>query len=361
MRKLKNRMNQLKIAILYQSKSPPEVDGIVKPMKESGYSDSGADIAFALQQKNIGLITRVSSPNVHKDYDWVFPDSENGIKNAIEKGANLLWLNTVLYSNHPVLKFIKKNILIVGQEPNSVEIFDDKFYTNTLLKEKSLPIASSYLLTSNELKTINLVFPLVVKPVRGRGSQGVIIVQNENELQQKVGNIITSKKYGNKVIVEEYLPGKEITITIMPPGNYTINNRNLKKDNYWALPPVERFNHVDGIAPYNGIVAVINNSKIISNNELKSKEIKEIANKCELAANILGAKAPIRIDCRKNKNDEYLIFDLNMKPNMTGASRPHRKNQDSLTMIAAKGIGWTYSDLILNILSQNWKLGLTSK
>ena len=50
-----------------------------------------------------------------------------------------------------------------------------------------------------------------------------------------------------------------------------------------------------------------------------------------------------------------------MKPNMTGASRPHRKNQDSLTMIAAKGIGWTYSDLILNILSQNWKLGLTPK
>lgn len=354
-------MNQFKVAILYQSKSPPEVDGIIKPMKESGYSDSGADIAFALQLKNIGLITPVSFPNIQKDYDWVFPDSENGIKNAIEKGANLLWLNTVLYSNHPVLKFIDKNILIVGQKPNSVEIFDDKFYTNALLKEKLLPIASSYLLTSDEKKIIPLEFPLVVKPVRGRGSQGVVIVKNEKALKQSIKNLITSKKYGTKVIVEEYLPGKEITITIMPPGNYTINNRNHKKNDYWVLPPVERFNHIDGIAPYNRIVAVINNSRIISNNELKSKEIKEITNNCELAAKVIGAKAPIRIDCRKNKNNEYLIFDLNMKPNMTGASRPHRKNQDSLTMIAAKGIGWTYSDLILNILSQNWKLGLTSR
>lgn len=349
-------MNQLKIAILYQSKSPPEIDGIVKPMKESGYSDSGADIAFALQQKTFELITPVYCPKAQMDYDWVFPDSENGIKKAIEKGANLLWLNTILYSNHPILKFIEKNILIVGQEPNSVEIFDDKFYTNSLLKEKSLPIALSYLLTSDKLKIINLEFPLVVKPVRGRGSQGVVIVQNKKELQQKVRNLITSKKYGNKVIAEEYLPGKEITITVMPPGNYTINNRKLKKNNHWALPAVERFNHIDGIAPYNGIVAVINNSRIISNQELKLKEIKVIANKCELAAKIIGSKAPIRIDCRKNKNDEYMIFDLNMKPNMTGASRPHRKNQDSLTMIAAKGIGWTYSDLILNILSQNWKL-----
>ncbi len=349
-------MNQLKIAILYQSKSPPEVDGIVKPMKESGYSDSGADIAFVLQQKKFELITPVYYPKVQMDYDWVFPDSENGIKKAIEKGANLLWLNTILYFNHPILKFIEKNILVVGQEPNSVELFDNKFYTNSLLKEKALPVALSHIITSDELKIIDFEFPLVVKPIRGRGSQGVIIVQNEIELQQHVKNLITSKKYGNKVIAEEYLPGKEITITVMPPGSYNINNRNKKKKDYWALPAVERFNHIDGIAPYSGTIAVINNSRIISNNELKSKEIKKIAYYCELAAQIINAKAPIRIDCRKNKNDEYMIFDLNMKPNMTGTSRTHRKNQDSLTMIAAKGIGWDYSDLILNILSQNWKL-----
>ena len=53
-------MNQLRTAILYQSKSPPEVDGIIKPMKESGYSDSGADIAFTLQQKGIELITPIT-------------------------------------------------------------------------------------------------------------------------------------------------------------------------------------------------------------------------------------------------------------------------------------------------------------
>jgi len=349
-------MDALKVAILYQSKTPLKINGIVKPMKDGGYSDSGADIAFELQQNNVDIITPVNSPNIKNNFDWVFPDSDVGIKAAIEKGVSLFWLNTVLYSKHPILRFIDKNLLIVGQEPEKVEIFDDKFYTNTFLREKSLPIATSHIFTSSKLEKSNIKFPVVLKPVRGRGSQGVMVVQNENELKNGISKLISSKKYGTKVMAEEFLPGKEITLTIMPPGNYTFKKRKIIKNDYWSLPPVERFNHIDGVAPYNGIVAVVNNSRVISTKELNSKEIKEISQKCEAAAKIVGAKAPIRIDCRKNKNNQYQLFDLNMKPNMTGASRPHRKDQDSLTMIAANGIGWTYSDLVLNILSQYWEL-----
>ncbi len=349
-------MNKLKVVILYQSKPPPEIDGVIKPMKEGGYSDSGADIAMAIQQNNIQLITPVDFPKIKNDFDWIFPDSEDGIKRAIKKGANLFWLNTVLFAKHPILKFKDKNLLIVGQKPQKVEIFDDKFYTNNLLKEGGLPIPLSYLLSSNEHPKTNIKYPVVIKPVRGRGSQGVLVIQNKAALKRGATNLIATKKYGNKIIVEEFLPGKEITITVMPPGNYNFKNKVVKKTDHWSLPPVERFNHIDGIAPYNGIVAVVNNSRMISDKELNSTAIKEISQKCELAAKIIGAQAPIRIDCRKNIEGKYQIFDLNMKPNMTGASRKHRKDQDSLTMIAAKGIGWNYQELILNILSQYWEL-----
>jgi hypothetical protein len=352
-------MNKLKVAILYQSKPPPEIDGIVKPMKEGGYSDSGADIALAIRQNNIQLITPVDAPKSKNDFDWVFPDSEDGIKKAIKKGANLFWLNTVLYASHPILKFKDKNILVVGQKPRKVEIFDDKFFTNNLLRKKGLPITLSYLSSSDGHLKNDINFPAVIKPVRGRGSQGVLVVQNNATLKSGIINLVSSKKYGNKVIVEEFLPGKEITITIMPPGNYIIENEVVKKIHHWSLPSVERFNHIDGIAPYNGVVAVVNNSRIVPNNELNSTAIKEISQKCELAAKIIDAMAPIRIDCRKNIEGKYQIFDLNMKPNMTGTSREHRKDQDSLTMIAAKGIGWNFKELILNILSQYWRLTTT--
>jgi len=349
-------MNQLKVAILYQSKVPPAIDGIVKPIKEGGYSDSGADIAMALKQKQIEIITPVKTPTVKNDFDWVFADTEEGIGLAIELGANLFWLNTVLYTNHPILKLKNKNLLIVGQDPQKVEMFDDKFYTNNLLRENSLPIPKSFLIAKDVSEINNLEFPFVIKPIRGRGSQGVSVVYNHKEFDEKVFDLISAKIYGTKIMVEDFLPGNEITLTIMPPGNYTIKNKKIEKNDYWTLPVVGRFNHENDIAPYNGIVAVVNNSKILSIKELESTEIQNISQKCEFATSLIVARAPIRIDCRKNKKGKYYIFDLNLKPNMTGASRPHREDQDSLTMIAAKGIGWEYPDLIQNIVNQHWKL-----
>ena len=36
----------------------------------------------------------------------------------------------------------------------------------------------------------------------------------------------------------------------------------------------------------------------------------------------------------------------NFKPNLTGAVRPHRLDQDCLTMLAARALGWTYFNLL---------------
>ena len=180
------------------------------------------------------------------------------------------------------------------------------------------------------------------------------VAQNQKELFQLINELIDSNKYGKEVYIEEYLSGQEITITVMPPGKYIFQNKEERIHSYWSLPAIKRFNHQNGIAPYNGTVAVIENSSILSYDELQQDEIKIISEQCGKAAKIIKAKAPIRIDCRANDKGDYFIFDLNMKPNMTGPSRSHRKDQDSLTSLAARKIGWNYEDLLINILEQKW-------
>lgn len=49
------------------------------------------------------------------------------------------------------------------------------------------------------------------------------------------------------------------------------------------------------------------------------------------------------------------LFDLNMKPNMTGAGRPGRDDQDSLSAISARAVGWDYGDLLLRMLDGAWR------
>ncbi len=346
-----------KIAILYQARLPPIKDGIQKPMKPGGYSDSGADIAFELLKNNFDVITPVENPNQNIDKDWVFPDTKDGIETALQKGAKIFWLNTVLYQHHTIENYLDKNLEIVGQTPKSVDVFDDKMFTNNLLKSNHIPIPKNELITRENYNNLSLAleFPLVLKPIRGRGSQGVTKIDHRNELLENLNKIFSENNYGNAAYIEQYLNGQEITITVMPKGNYSINNKEEYFSRPWCLPAVKRFNHNKGIAPYNGIVAVIENSEVLSDDELQTKEIQEVYEHCIKSAELIDIKAPIRIDCRSNKKGKYFLFDLNMKPNMTGPSRPHRKNQDSLTSLSARKIGWNYFDLLSNMLNQKWK------
>jgi hypothetical protein len=47
-------------------------------------------------------------------------------------------------------------------------------------------------------------------------------------------------KQETSVITEDYLAGQEATVTAMPPS--PVSGRN----DYWAMPVVERFNHANG-------------------------------------------------------------------------------------------------------------------
>jgi D-alanine-D-alanine ligase len=346
------------VAILYQADTPPAKNRIIKPMKPGGYSDSGADIGFALKQAGIDVITPVDLPDVERDLDWVFPDTRKGIADARARGATILWLNTVLFAGHPVEDVINNGMAIIGQVPRVADIYDDKLVTNELLRSNHVPIPESVLIHANDVASMSVpfIFPVVVKPVRGRGSQGVVVVRNAADLPNVLNELFAEQRYGDAIYMEPYLPGEEITITVMPPGNYILNGKECIYEKYWSLPPVKRFNHQDGVAPYNGVVAVINNSRVLNEYELETDPIKSVCRQCERAAYLVHAKAPVRIDCRADATGTFFLFDLNMKPNMTGASRPNRIGQDSLTALAARKIGWSFTDLLLNMFRQRWTL-----
>ncbi len=365
------------VAVLYQALLPPMIDGIRKPKKPAGYSDSGADIAFALKEAGVPVVTPARDPDPEKAIDWVYPDTEAGIVSAIADGARTLWANTVLFRGHPIERLGDKRLNIVGQEPARVHIFDDKAVTNALLADHGCPVPASIIvcsmeggpglqaseLTDNQIRACGLSFPLVLKPLRGRGSEGVVRIEDLTSLKTAASGLFAAEvevkgetypRYGDRLILEEYLPGQEVTITLMPPGEYVIDGKAAQKSRHWALPVIARFNHDSGVAPYSGVVAVTRNSRALGGAESEEPSMARLVSHTERAAELVGARAPIRIDCRCTEDGEYRLFDLNMKPNMTGPGRPGRDDQDSLTLLAAREIGWSYPTLLTNILSQAW-------
>jgi hypothetical protein len=243
----------------------------LRPLITTGYQGSGADIAYALQDlHDVAVLTPVSSPNPRHQSDWCFPDSEDGILAPQQKGANYLWANIILFASHPLqisvrLAEFQQRVRVVGQPPLLVELFDDKEYVNNLLRAHgsfTLPRSVTVDLATDVKSLLvqwRVPYPIVGKPIRGRGSYGVKVCHSETELHEHTQQLFRDSP---AAMFEEYLSGEEATITVMPPSR--------DRPDYWAIPIVTRFNHDGGIASYNVVVAVTANSRVISLEEFRA-------------------------------------------------------------------------------------------
>ncbi|KAH0264018.1 glutathione synthetase ATP-binding domain-like protein, partial [Aureobasidium melanogenum] len=358
MSQLKNSrgVHTARVALLYQAIESPAINGVRKPMKPGGYQDGCADIAFNLSgQPGIDIVTPIDSPDPREHVGWSFPDSEDGILAALQKGATHLFANTVVFANHPLqtsprVGEYQDKVKVVGHPPCMVELHDDKHYVNDMLRKSGkFTLPRGWLLEDDgtdldaKLHSLDLRFPVVGKPVRGRGSHGVKVCQNMAELRAHVQSLF---KESPAIILEDYLAGQEATVTVLPPSDEHPSHR--------ALPIVTRFNHSNGVVPYNGIVAVTANSRAITAEEYaKDPAYSAIATECENVAKMMGVTALIRIDVRRfteEPGSKFALFDVNPKPNMTGPGRPGRENQASLSAIAAAEIGWDCPRLLSEML-----------
>lgn len=353
-----------RVAILYQALPPPSIGGLRKAAKPGGYSDGGADIAFTLRGAGVDLGTPVPAPDPGRAIDWVFPDTAEGIAAAGRAGASVLWANTVLFAGHPIEAVIG-DVAIVGQVPARMQAFDDKFETNRMLAQAGLPVVRSFLLAAAGRGAVcalddageacaarGMTFPLIVKPVRGRGSQGVTLVQDIDALRGAATALIAAGEFGDILMVEAYLSGDEMTVTVMPPASPRPDGSCGRT--HWALRPVRRFDQHDGVAPYNGDVPVTANSVAIDATRLRDPAIGAMIAACTAAAALVDARSAIRIDCRADAQGRFMLFDLNMKPNMTGPGRPGRDDQACLSAIAAQADEWRYVDLLRAMLAAGW-------
>jgi carbamoylphosphate synthase large subunit len=207
-------------------------------------------------------------------------------------------------------------VRVVGQPPSLVEVGDDKEFVNDTLRSRpGFTLPRGWVLTSSSLDGIErlereeaLTYPCVAKPVRGRGSFGVKVCHSRQDLSEHVVGLL---KDSSRVMIEEFLSGEEATITVMPPS---------RSQGYYALPPVTRFNHFDGVAPWNGTVAVTANSRVVTSEEMEQDRAwRMVMRECEEVGKLLGATGMLRIDVRRFGGEEkdsskFAIFDVNMKP-----------------------------------------------
>jgi len=143
-----------------------------------------------------------------------------------------------------------------------------------------------------------LKFPVVVKPLNEGSSVNVFICSRKN-----IFKILNSLKNYKKVIIEEFIDGREIQVAIL--GN--------KKLGAIELKPKRRF--YDYQAKYNKNAKTQHLIRI----DLPKKKLNEVMNMAFKAHKIIGCRGVTRSDFKFHKNKFYLL-EINTQPGMTKLS-----------------------------------------
>jgi D-alanine-D-alanine ligase len=111
----------------------------------------------------------------------------------------------------------------VFSEPDILNLTLDKGLTKLVLRQAGIVTADFKVVSQlNELESVNIPFPLFVKPVAegtSRGIDGFSLIKNQDQLEESVNYLLNT--YHQPVLVESYLPGREFTVGITGSGPYT--------------------------------------------------------------------------------------------------------------------------------------------
>ena len=256
--------------------------------------DTGQQVAKELRVN--GYKVKISEPNynLEKNIKTFKPDiifnalhgqfGEDGYIQTILEKFNIPYTHSgPIASSIAMDKEISKKLFIKNK------IKTPKFFTYNYNLKDSVLINK----INNKLK-----FPVVVKPLNEGSSVNVFICNKNNIIK-----ILNSIKHYKKILIEEFIGGREIQVAIM--GN--------KKLGLIELKPKRKF--YDYEAKYN---TKAKTEHIIPVN-LTKKNFNKVMSIALKAHKIIGCKGVTRSDF-KFHNDRFYLLELNTQPGMTKLS-----------------------------------------
>ena len=209
----------------------------------------------------------------------------------------------------------------------------DKLTSKKIFKDAKIN-TPEYLVIKNleDFKNSKIGYPCVIKPNDEGSSVGVYIF---NELKKSNEDTIISllKKY-NFLILEKYIPGREIQVAVM--GSKALG----------AIEIIPTRSFYDYEAKYSSS-AKTKHIIPVSMNELDYKKILDMALE---AHNILGCRGVTRSDFRYNEYDKVnniYILEVNTQPGMTNLSLvPEIANYNGISFNEL--VKWIINDASIN-------------
>lgn len=183
----------------------------------------------------------------------------------------------------------------------------DKDVMKRLLREANIPIPRFVVLRDGEKISFEKVkrdlgLPMFIKPANLGSSVGVYKVKNENEFHKATKDAF---RYDLKVIVEEFIDGKEVECAVL-------GNDSPVASNPGEIIPSEEF--------YSYNAKYVNDSETLTEARIKKATKDKVRNLAVKAYKVLGCEGMGRVDFLLDKREEVFVNEINTIPGFTSIS-----------------------------------------
>ena len=283
-------------------------------------------------EREVSLASGKSIMSACKDlgHNVILLDPVDGFEKLIPKLTTVDLVFNALHGGDGENGLIAKKlenlkIPFTGSGSLSSSMCMNKAKSKRLLKDKGIYTANWILLSKDQdfSKDHLLNFPLVVKPNSEGSTIGLSIVKNNNQLKSAISH---SKTFSKEVLIEEFIPGREITVAIVGSEAYPIVEIMPSHDFYDY-----ECKYTNGMSEY------------ACPADLSSELTKEIQNTALKIHSFLKCRHYSRIDFRLDLNDKACFLEVNNLPGMTGTSLVPR---------SASSINVNFNQLINKIINQ---------
>ena len=227
------------------------------------------------------------------------------------------------YGENGELQLYLENLEIcfTGSDSKTCKIAMSKNSTKEIAVKENIPTAH-WTMKYKMQKEINISFPLVVKPDDQGSTIGLSIVVEKSGLDAAIK---LAKQYSENIMIEKYIPGREITVGIIDGVPLPIVEI-IPKHNFYDY----KAKYTKGKSEY---ICPANIEKGLSNC-IKKDALKIF--------NSINCTKYARVDFRLDRDKHYFL-ELNTHPGMTDTS---------LLPMAAKEFGIDFKELIKKIIKK---------
>lgn len=213
-----------------------------------------------------------------------------------------------------------------GSGVTSSALCFNKILTKLFLKNINVMMPNDWIVTAGEnidgmISKNKVTLPVIVKPSREGSTIGMSIVREQKELAEAIKNAL---EYDDKILVEEFIKGTEVTVSVL---------------NGKALPPVE-------IVPKSGFYDyeskyTVGKTEYFVPARIDKKVADHLAKISEKIVKEMGCRGMPRVDYIINEKGDACFLEVNTIPGMT---------ETSLLPKAAKAVGLEFAELCEEIL-----------